>query len=141
MLRYTELGWLAGSLLLGTCVVGCAKPCDPIPESETVKRLGIVLEGGRVCKEDKSVATIDYPSAKPDELTSKYTTKLGADGWKAESPSEGTILATKAEDTLFIVTGKKSKDRRVPFAIVRYCEDSYCRKQLTELAAAMGKYK
>lgn len=141
MIRHTTSTGMLFAVLLGASLFGCAKPCDPIPESETVKRLGIVLEGGRVCKEDKSVATIDYPSAKAEELTAKYTTKLGADGWKAESPSEGTILATKADDTLFIVTGKKSKDRRVPFAIVRYCEDEYCRKQLTELAAAMSKYK
>ena len=141
MLRPTTTGWLLFSSLLVSSLFGCAKPCEPIPESDTVKRLGIVLEGGRVCKEEKSVATIDYPGAKEAELTSKYTAKLGADGWKAETPSPGTILATKADDTLFIITGKKSKDRRVPFAIVRYCEDEYCRKQLTELAAAMEKYK
>jgi len=129
------------SILACTTIAGCAKPCDPIPESATVKRMGVVLEGGRVCKDEKSVASIDYPKMKADELSSTYQTTLSNAGWTVKAPSEGTLYAEKADDTLFIVTGKKSKERRVPFAVVRYCEDSYCRESLSKLADAMGKYK
>jgi len=129
------------SLLACTSVAGCAKPCDPIQESETVKRMGIVMNGGRVCKDQKSVASIDYPKIKGEELASTYQTTLTSAGWNVRAPSEGTLYAEKAEDTLFIVTGKKSKERRVPFAVVRYCENSYCRETLSKLADAMGKYR
>ncbi len=125
--------------LFAVSLSGCAKPCDPITESATAKRLGIVLPGGRVCKEEKSVASIDYPSIKGEELASTYRSTLGSAGWSAELVSEGTLFATKDADTLFIVTGKKSKDRRVPFAVVRYCENPGCRAMLQELANAMKK--
>jgi hypothetical protein len=125
-------------LALGGLAFGCAKPCDPISESPTAKRLGIVLDGGRVCKEDKSVATIDYPKTKADALTGMYKDKMSAAGWTVEIPADKILFMTHESDTLFIVTGT-SKDRRVPFAVVRYCEDEYCRKTLSELANAMKK--
>ena len=125
---------------LATLVAGCAKPCEPVPESDTVKQLGFVLPGGRVCKDEKSVATVDYPDAKAEALEGLHKDVLGKAGWSVENPSEGTLLAKRAGDTLFIVTGKKSKDRRVPFAVVRYCQDDGCREQLTALATAMKKY-
>src|SRR5689334_11591446 len=81
------------------------KPCDPIPESATVKSLGFVLEGGLVCKDEKSVATVDYPKAEADKLTDQHKDVLGKAGWKVENPSEGTLLATRDKATLFIVTG------------------------------------
>jgi hypothetical protein len=129
-----------GAISLFAIIAGCAgKPCDPIPESSEMKSFGFVLEGGLVCKDEKSVATVDYPKADVDKLTDLHKDVLGKAGWKVDSPSEGTLLATRDKATLFIVTGKKSKDRGVPFSVVRYCQDDACRKQLTELAAAMKK--
>lgn len=104
-----------------------------------MKRLGFVLEGGRVCKDERSVATVDYPEADAAALTKKHEESLSGAGWKVETPSEGIVYATKDSDTLFIVTGKKSEDRKVPFAVVRYCENEGCRSQLSELAQAMKK--
>jgi hypothetical protein len=133
---------LIGLACLGCASVwflgGCAKPCEPIAESATAKRLGIVLDGGRVCKEDRSVATIDYPKVKADALPGMYKEKMSAAGWTVESPADKTLFMTHAADTLFVVMGT-SKDRSVPFAVVRYCEDEYCRKTLSELAEAMKK--
>src|SRR6185369_17872632 len=96
----------------------CANPCDPIPPSATAKSLGFILKGGRVCKEDKSVATVDYPDADADALVKQHKDALTKDGWRVETPSEGIVYATKGKNTLFIVTGKKSSDRRVLFAVV-----------------------
>lgn len=134
--------WLGGILLAVSALVsGCAKPCDPIPQSATVKSLGFVLEGGRVCKDEKSVASVDYPDADADALVKQHKDVLTKAGWTVETPSDGVLYTTKAKNTLFIVTGKKSSDRRVPFAIVRYCQDDYCRKDLRALADAMKKVK
>jgi hypothetical protein len=132
---------LAASLLPLSlaALAGCAKPCDPLPLSATVKSLGFVLDGGRVCKDEKSVATVDYPDANADALVKLHQDALTKAGWAVEVPSEGILYTTKAKSTLFIVTGKKSSDRRVPFAVVRYCLDEGCRKDLRELATAMKK--
>jgi hypothetical protein len=130
--------WAGGGLLV-VAALGCAKPCDPIPMSATIKSLGFVLPGGRVCKDDKGVATVDYPDADAGELTNQHKTVLGKAGWKMDSPSEGVLLATKDKNTLFIVTGKKSADRRVPFAVVSYCQEESCKKRLTDIANAMKK--
>jgi hypothetical protein len=131
------LAALTGPLAL---LVGCGgKPCDPIPASATAKALGFILDGGVLCKEDKSVATVDYPKADADALVDLHKGALGKGGWKVEVPSEGVLYSTRAKDTLFIVTGKKSKDRGVPFAVVRYCRDEGCRKDLSALADAMKK--
>ncbi len=131
---------LLGGAVALSAAAGCAKPCDPIPEPPAAKKLGFVLDGGLVCKDSGNVSTVDYPKADADKLTDEHKSKLEKDGWKVEIPSDLTLLATKGEaDTLFIVLGKKSKERGVPFAVVRYCEDKVCRKDLSELAAAMKK--
>ncbi len=132
-----------GALLLvaAALAAGCAKPCDPIPTSSTIKSLGFVLEGGRVCKDEKSVATVDYPNADTSAMVKDHKDALTKAGWTVETPSEGVLFTTKAKNTLFIVTGMKSSDRRVPFSIVRYCQEDYCRKDLKALADAMKKTK
>jgi hypothetical protein len=56
-----------------------------------------------------------------------------------ESPSDGALLATRAANTLFIVTGKQSQTSSFPFAVVRYCQNEACRKSLSDLANAMKK--
>lgn len=120
----------------------CGKPCDPIPEGKDVKDLKLVQAGGRLCKDEKDVATIDYPQVKEANVGTLYTDAFSKAGWKTESPSDKTYFFTKDDDALFIVTGT-SKDRRVPFAIIRYCHERGpgCQRSLSELAKAMEKYK
>jgi hypothetical protein len=134
--------WLVLGALTSTFAAGCSKPCDDIGASADAKRLGIVLDGGRVCKEDKSVASIDYPDAKGDSLGETYKSALEKAGYTAElvDSSKKVVYATKGGDTVFAVTAEKSKERGVPFAVVRYCTEAYCRSSLKELADAMKKY-
>jgi hypothetical protein len=128
---------IVGSLGL---VVGCGgKPCAPIPESATVKSLGIVLDGGSLCKDEKNVVNVEYPKEQAETISTLHKDALGKAGWKVESPSDGVLLATRASNTLFIVTGKQSQSSSFPFAIVRYCQDETCRKSLSDLANAMKK--
>lgn len=126
---------VVGSLGLAT---GCGgKPCAPVPQSDTVKSLGIVLDGGSLCKDEKSVATVEYPKDQAEKISALHKDSLTKAGWKVEVPSEGALLATRAADTLFIVTGKQSQESNFPFAVVRYCQNEGCRKSLTDVANAM----
>jgi hypothetical protein len=128
---------VVGSLGL---MVGCGgKPCAPIPESATVKSLGIVLGGGSLCKDEKNVVNVQYPKEQAETLSALHKDSLSKAGWTVESPSEGVLYATRDSNTLFIVTGKKSQDSNLPFAVVRYCQNEACRKNLSELANAMKK--
>jgi len=118
---------------------GCrGKACDTVSPSETAKSLGIVLEGGHLCEEDRNVASIDYPKADGGKaLVSLYKSTLGKAGWKAEVEAGATLLLTRADDTLFIITTDRTKQRGLPWAAVRYCRDTGCRQELTALANAM----
>jgi hypothetical protein len=128
---------VVGSLGL---VMGCGgKPCAPIPESATVKSLGILLGGGSLCKDEKNVATVEYPKEQAETISALHKDSLSKAGWTVEVPSEGVLLATRASNTLFIVTGKQSQDSKFPFAVVRYCQNEACRKSLSDLANAMKK--
>jgi hypothetical protein len=138
-------GWKR-SILLGGVVgwasmagLGCrGKACDSVPPSETATSLGIVLDGGHLCEEDRNVASIDYPKADGGKaLASLYKSTLGKAGWKVEVEAGMTLLLTRADDTLFIITTDKTKQRGLPWAAVRYCRDSGCRRELTALANAM----
>lgn len=120
-------------------VVGCSKPCEPRAESATAERLGVVLEGGRVCKEDNLVLTIEYPDAKHEELAATYVRGLSRAGWKAEATSPSAVFATRGADSVLVITGKDEKTRRVPFAVVRYCSDPRCRVMLEELASELRR--
>lgn len=126
--------WL---LFVAVAAAGCQEPCDPIADSPTAKRLGVVLDGGRVCKEDNLVVTVEYPGRRPEELAGAYARALVGSGWKAEQVSPAAVLATRDADTVFVVTGKDEKTRRVPFAVVRHCSDPGCRVMLEELAAQL----
>lgn len=121
-------------------LAGCAKPCEPIPQSETTTRMGVVLEGGRMCKESRGTATVHYPGLET-ELSEKYQNELTAAGWQAKIASPGVVDATKGDDTVFVVTGKNGKLQKVPFAVISLCENSGCRERLSGMADAMGKYK
>lgn len=137
-----RIGFIGVTVTALALLSACGKPCDPIPEGKDVKDLNLVLQGGRLCKDEKDVATVDYPQAKEANVGTMYTDAFSKAGWKTESPSDKTYFFTKGDDALFIVTGT-SKDRRVPFAIVRYCHDRgpSCQRSLSELAKAMEKYK
>lgn len=132
-------GVAAMAIVLGLSVVGCAKPCDPIEASETAKRMGVVLAGGRMCKESRGVATIHYPGIEAQALEGKYQGDLTRAGWQAKVASPGVVYATKGEDTVFVVTGKNGRVRGVPFAVVNLCEAPGCREHLSGMADAMGK--
>ncbi len=126
------------AVLAGALVAGCSKPCDGITPSAEAKRLGVVLDGGKLCKEENEAVTIDYPDM--SDVQGGYKSALEKAGWTVETPSEGVVYATKDKDTLFVVGAKKSKERGVPFAVIRYCSEDFCRKTLRELADAMKKY-
>src|SRR5262245_38374855 len=86
-------------------LAGCGgKPCDPVPASATAKSLGIILKGGVLCKEDRNVATVDYPNVPGEEIGKVHKDALGKAGWKVDAADDGVFLATRAKDTLFIVT-------------------------------------
>jgi hypothetical protein len=128
---------LAGSLAL---VTGCGKKqCESVPESAAMKSLGIVLPGGSLCKDEKGVADIEYPKDKAETMDAMHTEALGKAGWQVESVSKGAILATRAADTLFILTWKETKDSPFPMAIVSYCQTAACSKHITGIARAMQK--
>ena len=118
---------------------GCrGKACDTVPASETAKSLGVVLDGGHLCEEDRDVASIDYPKADGGKaVASAYKTALGKAGWKMDVEAGMTLLMTRGDDTLFIVTTDRTKQRGLPWAAVRYCRNSGCRQELTALANAM----
>jgi len=90
-----------------------------------------------VCKEDNLVVSVDYPDAKPDELAPRYVRSLQGAGWRVDAAGRAAVLATRAGDSVLVVTGRDEKERRVPFAVVRYCSDAECRARLEELARAM----
>lgn len=132
---------ILGGAIIGLATLpalGCSKPCEPVTPSDTARRMGIVLEGARLCSEDRSVAALDYPDARGGEaVAAAYKTRLPVGGWKLETEAGGTMLFTREGDTLFIVTTDRTRERGVPYAAVRYCEDSDCRAELTALATAM----
>jgi hypothetical protein len=133
---------LAGGLavLLAATVSGCGrKACEPIPQSAAVKSLGFVLEGGQLCEDKDGGAIIDYPGASGDTLGDLHKNALVKAGWKVESAAQETMLLSRGDDMLFVVTGKSSKQRGLPFAVVRYCHDEGCRLQLIALAEALKK--
>lgn len=130
---------VAGFALVSFLASGCSKPCEAIPTPDDVKSYGFVLDGGQLCESGKSTATIDYPKIDADKLVELHKDKLTKDGWKVETPSEGVLFATREARTLFVVTAKRSSERRVPFAVVRFCDDETCRKSLAAVAEEMKK--
>ena len=116
------------------------KPCEGISVPDHIKGLDLVLDGGNLCKDEKMVASVDYPGTTPEDITSRYEKELGEKGWEVEQPDKNTLYMTRGGETLFGIMGKSS-DRRVTFAIVRYCakDNELCRKTLHELAKAMAR--
>lgn len=127
-----SIGIVALAGLLGL-VAGCGKKqCEAVPESATVKSPGIVLPGGSLCKDADSIVHVEYPEEQAEAMAATHTDALGKAGWKVESPSTGVILATRAADTLFVVTTKETQDSPFPMAIVRYCQTEACGKKLVK---------
>lgn len=118
----------------------CAKPCAPLPQSDTVKKLGVVLDGGNLCKDENDTYTIDYPKVSAKALQGTYSDGLGKNGWKTETATDYMLLATKDKDLLLVTTAGKSKERGVPFAVVKHCDDDVCSKSMRELFDASKKY-
>lgn len=132
-------------LLLAT---GCEKPCSSVPSTKTVDRLGVLLDGGNLCKDESGVASIDYPKKSVDEIKKAYEDKLGGAGWKAEIPKESDklpiIIFSKGEEKVMVTIGK-SGDRHVTFALIKHCGDpgteisKMCVKDITALGEALKK--
>jgi len=137
--RKRSILWASVVGLAALSPLGCrGKACDAVPPSETAKSLGVVLDGGQLCEEDRNVASIDYPKADGGKaVASLYKSTLGKAGWKVELEAGMTLLLTRGDDTLFIVTTDRTKQRGLPWAAVRYCQDTGCRRELTALANAM----
>lgn len=128
---------LAASLALLT---GCAKKqCEAIPESAALKSLGIVLPGGSLCKDDRGVADVEYPKAQAETMDAMYNQGLAKAGWNVESMGERAILATRAKDTLFILSFKETQESPFPMAIVRYCQTAECGNHISAIAREMKK--
>ncbi len=103
----------------------CSKPepCQAIPDSEESKALGVVLDGGRLCKDDSGVFNIDYEKS-VDEVQSAYLSTLKGNGWKGEQVSEGpnggSLFFDNGEQKM-LVTVLKNGDRNVTVAIIKHC--------------------
>jgi hypothetical protein len=136
----TGVSTWAGLFALALLAVGCGpKPCSPVPASENVKRLGIVLDGGSLCKDEGNAVIVEYAAAGTDAaVLDMYSSGLGKAGWKTQVSGGGTALLTRDADTLFVAT-VVSKDSGLPTAVVRHCADPSCREQLTALAENMKK--
>jgi hypothetical protein len=130
---------LACATLLSALSAACgSKPCATVAPSESAKKLGIVLDGGRLCKEDGDSAIIQYPESTAEALPAQYTGTLGKAAWKVDVDAGTTLLMTRDAETLFIVT-VKDKDSGLATAVVRHCADAGCREYLAGLAGAMKK--
>ncbi|MGE0328281.1 MAG: hypothetical protein AB7K71_10160 [Polyangiaceae bacterium] len=116
---------LAGALLVVALTPACGKPkpCADIPTTKEATALGVVLDGGHLCKADSGVINVDYD--KPlDQVDSDYMSKLSAAGWKGEKVSEGkngsSLFFDNGKNKLLVVT-LKNKDRNVSTAIIKHC--------------------
>lgn len=133
-------------LVVAACLGGCSKrnhgPCHGITPSNDAKRLGIVLTGGRVCKETgpttrgtgcaaASSADIEYPHTSASSLPGKYQSALNKAGWNSMGKSGNyAIFATRGSDAVLIEMGQKSPQRVVSFVDVSYCTNGDCSLEL-----------
>lgn len=112
------------TFVLCALVVACNKPepCDPIPSSDESDALGVVLDGGRLCKDGSGVFNIDYE--KPvEEVQAAYLAELESKGWKGEKVSEGrnggSIFFDNGEQKMLVNVLRT--DRNVTVAIIKHC--------------------
>jgi hypothetical protein len=112
------------SLVLCAATACGEKPCESIPTTDAVKRLDVLLDGGKLCEDDSGVAWIDYPGKAVPDVRSTYVKHLEGKGWKAETAQESDKLPivsfSKGSDTVMVTIGKSS-ERRVTFVMVKYC--------------------
>ncbi len=130
-------------LVMCLLAVGAAckpKPCDPVPPSESAKRLGIVLDGGRLCKDGGGVGTIEYPAnQKGAAILDGYKSKFSS--WKADPIDDHTLLLNNGEaDGLFVLAWDSTKERDVPTAVVTYCVDAQGCARMNRIVGKMKEY-
>ncbi len=117
---------LAGALLVLALTPACnkPKPCAEIPATKESTALGVVLEGGRLCKAGSGVFNVDYEKKSPDEVDALYMKELGAAGWKGEKVSSGkngsTTLFDNGKNKMLLVSLKNS-DRHISVAVIKHC--------------------
>lgn len=148
-LRFSAVVALAAASFATAC--SKPEPCADIPGSKESDALGVVLDGGHLCKDDSGVINVDYD--KPvEKVDSDYLSKLGDAGWKGEKVSSGANGSTsyfqKDKQRLLIVT-LKNGDRNVTTAIIKHCmvvgakDDNpvivSCNKTIDELAKNLKK--
>ena len=81
------------------------------------------------------------PKVSASALQGNYQDALTKSGWKTERATDYMLLATKDKDLLLVTTAGRSKERGVPFAIVKYCvADAICAKSMRDLFEASKKY-
>ena len=112
----------AALVVLVLACAGCSKrPCEPTRATLESQRLGVILDGGRVCSDQDRVLTIDYPNI--DDfiiMRDRYRVVLPSRGWTVEvGDSENVLVATREEMSVIIVA-VENRERGVPTAIVRY---------------------
>lgn len=148
--RYALRTALLTALVALTAVAGCAeKPCESVAATEDVKRLDVLLDGGKLCKDEKGVASIDYPGKDIAAVKKQYEDELGGKGWKTEKNLDSDklpiVVFAKDSDKVMVTIGKSS-DRRVTFAMVKHCPPSGspihapCIDSITKLGDALAKY-
>jgi hypothetical protein len=135
--------WLYASLvvLMVPAFTACkGKACKGISVPEHVKKMGIVMSGGTLCKDGRGVASVDYPDEKPAGVLGKYKGLFEKKGMKVEDAGKKTLFAHKGDLSFLVISGV-SKERKVTFAITKYCATPSCTRRLKLLSKALGKYK
>ena len=100
-----------------------AGACSDISSTKVTDKLGVVLDGGHLCKADSGVINVDYD--KPVEaVDAAYQSDLTDAGWKGDKVSEGkngsTSLFVKDKQKLLVVT-LKNGDRNVTTTMIKHC--------------------
>ena len=150
-MRVRSLPLVAAALLLVAGLTGCGeKPCEAISTTKDVKRLDVLLDGGKLCKDEKGVASIDYPGKDISAVKKLYEDELSGKGWKPDTAMDSdklpiVVFANDKGDKMMVTIGK-SGDRRVTFAMVKHCPEkgspihAPCIDGITKLVAALKKY-
>ncbi len=114
-------GALSAVMVFSLACPGCSKrPCEPARATLESQRLGVILDGGRVCSDEEQVLTIDYPRI--DDvvaLRDLYEANLPERGWTL-SPGGSNVMVAEREEASIIIVTMNNRDRGVPTAIIRY---------------------
>lgn len=77
--RFSIAMLLAAALASTAC--NKPEPCADIPSTKESDALGVVLDGGHLCKADSGVINVDYDKD-VGAVDDDYKSKLGDAGWK-----------------------------------------------------------